>query len=102
MSPTDLPQVTYNYGVYEYDPGSGLLAIGVGCADPGAAVAAAAGLGYAVEGTTICGPDGYKYVAMPWSEADRAEPFSFIKLKVADVAAAVAWCVPHFHRVCLL
>jgi hypothetical protein len=57
--------VAYNYGVYEYTSGHALLAIGVAVPDVAAALAAAAGLGFALDGDAIVGPDGYRYELSP-------------------------------------
>lgn len=80
-------EVAYNYGVYDYDPGNGLLSIGIAVPDVGKAIGAAQKLGYAVEGATIVGPDGYKYEVSELTHG-RAEPFQFVKTVVTDVAAS--------------
>eukprot|EP01043_Picozoa_sp_COSAG02_P000584 COSAG02_NODE_11_length_58539_cov_103.119473_3_plen_329_part_00 len=80
-------EVAYNYGVYEYSPGNALLSIGIAVPNVKKALGSAHKLGYVVEGTTIVGPDGYKYEVSELA-SDRAEPFQFVKTVVADVAAS--------------
>jgi hypothetical protein len=77
----------YNYGVYKYDPGNALLSIGIAVPDVEKALGAARRLGFAVDGATIVGPDGYKYEVSQLAN-DRAEPFQFVKKVVNDVAAS--------------
>lgn len=80
-------EVVYNYGVYKYDPGNALLSIGIAVPDVEKALGAARRLGFAVDGATIVGPDGYKYEVSQLAN-DRAEPFQFVKKVVNDVAAS--------------
>ena len=80
-------EVAYNYGVYEYEPGNALLSIGIAVPDVSTALSSARKLGYKVEGTSIVGPDGYKYEVSELKD-DRVEPFQFVKTVVTDVAAS--------------
>jgi hypothetical protein len=80
-------EVAYNYGVYEYNPGNALLSIGIAVPDVKKALGSAQKLGYVVAGKTIVGPDGYKYEVSERAD-DRAEPFQFVKVVVADVAVS--------------
>jgi len=91
-------EVTYNYGIDEYDTGTGLQSITIAVDDVDAAVAAAEKDKYEVTKTeagaaVIVGPDEYRYVAVPKEslKKGRAEPFVGVSLAVADVAKATAF-----------
>ena len=91
-------EVTYNYGIDEYDTGTGLQSIAISVDDVDAAVAAAEQDKWEVTrtedgGAMIVGPDEYRYLAVPKASVKkgRAEPFVGVSLAVADVAKATAF-----------
>lgn len=82
-------EVTYNYGVPSYAPDTALQYIAVGVADPAAAASAARALGFAVDDRcVVTGPDAYRYKLLPLR---RPEPFTYVKMRVCDVAATRAF-----------
>lgn len=78
-------ELTYNYGVPEYDVGSGLAHIAVGVDRATEALATAADLGYSVDGSMVTGPDGYRCLVME-QPSGRTERFQHVALRVADLA----------------
>eukprot|EP01062_Namystynia_karyoxenos_P015663 TRINITY_DN15692_c0_g1_i2.p1 TRINITY_DN15692_c0_g1~~TRINITY_DN15692_c0_g1_i2.p1 ORF type:complete len:370 (+),score=134.92 TRINITY_DN15692_c0_g1_i2:93-1112(+) len=82
-------EVVYNYGVEKYPPPSGALGFAIGTPDPAAALRKAADLGYAVQGSSISGPDGYTYEVD--ALAGRAEPFRYSTVAVDNLARSKAW-----------
>jgi len=80
-------ELTYNYGVSSYEPGSGLAHIAVGVESVDEALAAAAGMGYSMQGGVITGPDGYKFRVVT-QQPDRTERFQYVALRVANAARA--------------
>merc|ERR1719499_2703471 len=75
-------ELTYNYDVETYEAGSGLAHIAVGVDHPGAALAAAAGMGCRVDGDVVTGPDGYRFRVLR-QPADRQERFLYVALRAA-------------------
>mmetsp|Transcript_17583 Transcript_17583/g.38344 ORF Transcript_17583/g.38344 Transcript_17583/m.38344 type:complete len:210 (-) Transcript_17583:692-1321(-) len=93
-------EVTFNYGIYSYTPGTCLLNFAVAVPDVGATASKAKQLGYEVSnsadhqpGVSITGPDGYRYhLICPASEpyfAGRAERFLHVTQRVADLQASL-------------
>jgi len=80
-------ELTYNYGVSDYEPGTGLAHIAVAVANPEEALKTAADMGYTVDADIITGPDGYKFRVLPKEDED-ADPFRYIALKVGDLDKA--------------
>eukprot|EP00440_Ansanella_granifera_P028174 gb/GFBE01030615.1/.p1 GENE.gb/GFBE01030615.1/~~gb/GFBE01030615.1/.p1 ORF type:complete len:424 (+),score=74.29 gb/GFBE01030615.1/:1-1272(+) len=80
-------ELTYNYGVPTYPAGTGLSHFCIGMDDPEAALSAAKGMGYAVEGDMITGPDEYRYRVLP-QPADRKERFLYVAVRVASASKA--------------
>eukprot|EP00439_Symbiodinium_sp_Y106_P078820 s24_g17.t1 len=62
-------ELTYNYGVSDYEPGTGLAHIAVAVANPEEALKTAADMGYTVDADIITGPDGYKFRVLPKEDA---------------------------------
>lgn len=81
-------ELTYNYGIGEYSAGNGLAHIAIGVDGPKDAMAAAASMGYTVNGDIITGPDGYKFRALQLQH-QRCERFQYVALRVANVSKAV-------------
>lgn len=81
-------ELTYNYGVDNYEVGTGLTHVAVAVENPEEALEAAASMGYAVDGDVISGPDCYKFRVLK-QEADQAEHFRYVALRVQDLEAAV-------------
>ncbi|CAK0821067.1 unnamed protein product, partial [Prorocentrum cordatum] len=69
-------ELTFNYGLNSYKAGTGLREFGLFVPDVEAAVATAKGLGYAVQGGAITGPDGYTFRPLPLP-AGRGEKFLY-------------------------
>eukprot|EP00435_Cladocopium_sp_Y103_P063884 s719_g25.t1 len=80
-------ELTYNYGVDNYKVGTGLMHVAVAVENPKEALEAAASMGYA-DGDIISGPDSYKFRVLK-QEADQAEHFRYVALRVQDLQAAV-------------
>ena len=81
-------ELTYNYGVDSYASGNDLLYIALICPS---ALSRARALGYEVieSESIVVGPDNYRFKILP-AEAGkgRAEQFSCVSLRVADLKAA--------------
>lgn len=83
-------ELTYNYGISEYEAGNGLAHIAVSVDSPNDALAAAAKMGYSVNGDLIAGPDGYGFRVLP-QFSERKERFQYIALRVADASKAAGF-----------
>lgn len=80
-------EITYNYGVLSYKPGSGLLHLAIGFVNPAEVLAKAEAANFKVEnGNVIVGPDGYRIAVV--SKIRAKEPFDHVKLRVASVDKA--------------
>jgi catechol 2,3-dioxygenase-like lactoylglutathione lyase family enzyme len=77
-------EVTYNYGVYEYETSNALMEFGVGVPDVEKALEQSRKLGFKDSEGVITGPDGYKYRPVP-KVVGRVEPFTYVKLRVSKV-----------------
>lgn len=80
-------ELTFNYGLDSYKAGTGLKEFGLFVQDVEAAVAAAKGLGYAVQDGVITGPDDYNFRPLPLP-AGRGEKFLYVLCRVRDVAVS--------------
>lgn len=80
-------ELTYNYGVENYEVGTGLTHIAVAVENPKEALETAASMGYQVVEDVISGPDSYKFRVLQ-KEADQTEPFRYVALRVQDPDAA--------------
>jgi len=81
-------EVTYNYGVKEYERGNGFMRFGMLLKDPKAALKAAEEMKFDVADDEVTGPDGYKYQLLQAPE-DRKEVFGFIQLQVKELKRSV-------------
>ena len=84
-------ELTFNYGINNYTSGEGLRRFVLHLDDAKAALSRALATGYDVEGSTVTGPDGYKYELLPSKTAGAPEPFSAVVLGAADPAALAHW-----------
>eukprot|EP00976_Prorocentrum_cordatum_P111609 1195394-Prorocentrum_minimum.AAC.3 len=97
-------EVTFNYGVYSYKPGTSLLNFAMAVRNIPAAVSKAKKLGYEVSyyqprlyadhepGVCITGPDGYRWHLVDAFEpyfAGRKEKFLHVTQRVADLQASL-------------
>jgi len=80
-------EVTYNYGVYDYETSNALMEFGVGVPDVDKALEQSRKLGFKDSDGIITGPDGYKYRPVK-TVAGRVEPFAYVKLRVTKVEKA--------------
>eukprot|EP00746_Dinoflagellata_sp_MGD_P076327 gnl/MRDRNA2_/MRDRNA2_30739_c0_seq1.p1 gnl/MRDRNA2_/MRDRNA2_30739_c0~~gnl/MRDRNA2_/MRDRNA2_30739_c0_seq1.p1 ORF type:complete len:306 (-),score=58.11 gnl/MRDRNA2_/MRDRNA2_30739_c0_seq1:86-1003(-) len=81
-------EVTYNYGVLNYETDNALMAFGVCVDDIKVASEAAQRLGFKVSDGVIVGPDGYSFELFPKL---RPEPFLYVKMRVSSIDAARAF-----------
>jgi len=82
-------EVTYNYGVSQYEKGNGLQKIGIFVTNLESAVEAAGKLGFDVASdNVVIGPDAYSYQLLS-KPKDRQEPFAFVSLQVKDLKRSV-------------
>lgn len=91
-------ELTYNYGVEHYTPGTSFLTIEVGVTDVVVATKAARDLGYVVKGGSsghlngsVVGPDGYRYYLTQETHGSAVEPFKSVRLHVKDPQSAAKW-----------
>lgn len=83
-------ELTYNYGLKSYGPGTGLKEFGIFVQDVAAATKAAQDLKYKVEGDVITGPDQYSFRVLKLPES-RSERFSYVLCRSGDVARSVSF-----------
>eukprot|EP00441_Pelagodinium_beii_P003038 CAMPEP_0197701356 /NCGR_PEP_ID=MMETSP1338-20131121/123098_1 /TAXON_ID=43686 ORGANISM="Pelagodinium beii, Strain RCC1491" /NCGR_SAMPLE_ID=MMETSP1338 /ASSEMBLY_ACC=CAM_ASM_000754 /LENGTH=361 /DNA_ID=CAMNT_0043285045 /DNA_START=121 /DNA_END=1203 /DNA_ORIENTATION=+ len=84
-------ELTYNYGLDSYKPGTGLSEFGIFVPDVAAAKAASTALGYREDSSgCIVGPDAYRFrlLALP---SGRSERFLYIMCRVANLAKSVSF-----------
>mmetsp|Transcript_120728 Transcript_120728/g.336884 ORF Transcript_120728/g.336884 Transcript_120728/m.336884 type:complete len:255 (+) Transcript_120728:251-1015(+) len=83
-------ELTYNYGLEGYAPGSGLREFGLYVPDVTAAVQAAKDLGYVEEDGCIVGPDAYRFRLLALPEG-RTERFLYVMCRVSDLGKSIAF-----------
>mmetsp|Transcript_73629 Transcript_73629/g.157952 ORF Transcript_73629/g.157952 Transcript_73629/m.157952 type:complete len:391 (-) Transcript_73629:355-1527(-) len=85
-------ELTYNYGLDSYTPGTGLKEFGIYTPDVTAAVAAAKSLQYEVvdADAIVVGPDQYRFRLLPMPEG-RTEHFLYVLCRVASLERSVAF-----------
>mmetsp|Transcript_112919 Transcript_112919/g.319460 ORF Transcript_112919/g.319460 Transcript_112919/m.319460 type:complete len:385 (-) Transcript_112919:98-1252(-) len=83
-------ELTYNYGLDSYTPGTGLREFGLFVPDVSATLRAAAALGYSVEDGCVVGPDSYRFRLFQLPDG-RSERFLYVMCRVSDVSKAVAF-----------
>lgn len=83
-------ELTYNYGLKHYSPGTGLKEFGLFVPDVAAAVKAAKDLKYKVENDVIIGPDQYAFRVLKQPEG-RQERFSYVLCRSGNLARSVAF-----------
>lgn len=65
-------ELTYNYGIRNYEKGNDLQCILIHVADPASVLQRAAELGYQIDGKTIFCPDGYAFQLVDTNNVDSA------------------------------
>lgn len=83
-------ELTYNYGLSDYEVGTGLHEFGIFVPDVAAATQAAKDLGCSEENGRIIGPDGYRWRLLPLPEG-RTERLSYVMCRVGDLDKSVAF-----------
>lgn len=83
-------EMTYNYGLNSYPPGTGLTEFGIFVPDISAAATAAQSLGYSVVDNVVVGPDQYTYRLLQQPEG-RTERFSYVLCRSGNVARSIAF-----------
>mmetsp|Transcript_62663 Transcript_62663/g.149525 ORF Transcript_62663/g.149525 Transcript_62663/m.149525 type:complete len:427 (-) Transcript_62663:256-1536(-) len=80
-------ELTYNYGIDEYERGTGLEHIAVAVEKPEESLKTAISMGWPVEGDVITGPDSYKFRVVQLEDAQQ-ERFQYVALRVGDLKKA--------------
>lgn len=83
-------ELTFNYGLTSYKPGTGLKEFGIYVPDVAAATAAAQKLNYKVEEGVVVGPDSYRFRLLPKPEG-RTERFLYVLCRTKDLEKSVAF-----------
>jgi len=83
-------ELTYNYGLEAYEPGTGLKEFGIYVQDINAAGKAAQDLGYKFEDGVVIGPDQYCFRLLGLPEG-RTEKFSYVLCRAADMQKSVTF-----------
>ena len=87
-------ELTYNYGIAEYERGEGLQRFLLHIEGASAALDRARTRGLAVEGNVVVGPDQYRYELVeraPDGRFEGGQPFGAVVLRTADAAALAKW-----------
>jgi len=83
-------ELTFNYGVDSYTPGTGLNEFGLFVPNVEAAMKAASKLGYTAEAGVITGPDQYRFRPLEMPKG-RTERFQYVLCRSSNVEKAVAF-----------
>lgn len=83
-------ELTYNYGLDSYPPGTGLLEFGIYVPDIAAAKAAAEKLNFKVEDGVVVGPDSYRFRLFKLPEG-RSERFVYTLCRTSNLEKCVAF-----------
>mmetsp|Transcript_130016 Transcript_130016/g.225981 ORF Transcript_130016/g.225981 Transcript_130016/m.225981 type:complete len:390 (-) Transcript_130016:43-1212(-) len=83
-------ELTFNYGLDSYEPGTGLLEFGIYVPDVDAAKAAAEKLSYKVEDGVVVGPDSYRFRLFKMPEG-RSERFLYTAQRTSNLEKCVAF-----------
>mmetsp|Transcript_29164 Transcript_29164/g.45645 ORF Transcript_29164/g.45645 Transcript_29164/m.45645 type:complete len:389 (-) Transcript_29164:111-1277(-) len=81
-------ELTFNYGLKTYQPGSGLKEFGIFVPDVAAAIQAAKALNYKADNDEIIGPDEYKFRLFKMPEG-RVERFSYVLCRSGNLERSV-------------
>mmetsp|Transcript_107419 Transcript_107419/g.213271 ORF Transcript_107419/g.213271 Transcript_107419/m.213271 type:complete len:362 (-) Transcript_107419:93-1178(-) len=83
-------ELTYNYDIKTYPPGTGLREIGIYVPDVVASTQAATDLGYQLEDNLIVGPDEYRFRLFKLPEG-RSERFLYAMCRVGNITKSVSF-----------